>query len=109
MKKLASFLIVLALVLTLASSAMAEGEKVAVICDPVGTNMFLTQAVDVAKELQKRFSGKFGALRCQDLLRNKSGASDATPAAQRLGLTGHCDIMIVTAVEIVEELLAERA
>ena len=52
MKKLASILIVLALVLTMASAAMAEGEKVAVICDPVGTNMFLTQAVDMAKNLQ---------------------------------------------------------
>ena len=34
---------------------------------------------------------------------------DTTPAAKAMGLTGHCDIMIVTAVEIVEELLAERA
>ena len=73
--------------------------------DPVGSKK---RTVALSRELQKRFSGKFGALRCQDLLRNKSGASDATPAAQRLGLTGHCDIMIVTAVEIVEELMAER-
>ena len=73
--------------------------------DPVGSKK---RTVALSRELQKRFSGKFGALRCQDLLRNKSGASDATPAAQRLGLTDHCDIMIVTAVEIVEELLAER-
>ena len=73
--------------------------------DPVGSKK---RTVALSRELQKRFSAKFGALRCQDLLRNKSGASDATSAAQRLGLTGHCDVMVVTAVEIVEELLAER-
>ena len=73
--------------------------------DPVGSKK---RTVALSREVQKRFSEKFGALRCQDLLRNKSGASDATPAAQRLGLTGHCDVMVVTAVEIVEELLAER-
>ena len=73
--------------------------------DPVGSKK---RTVALSRELQTRFSGKFGALRCQDLLRNKSGASDATSAAQRLGLTGHCDVMVVTAVEIVEELLAER-
>ena len=73
--------------------------------DPVGSKK---RTVALSREVQKRFSQKFGALRCQDLLKNKAGASDATPAAQRLGLTGHCDVMVVTAVEIVEELLAER-
>ena len=66
MKKLASFLIVLALVLSLASSAMAEGEKVAVICDPVGTNMFLTQAVDMAKELQETYGYTLSLMECSD-------------------------------------------
>ena len=33
---------------------------------------------------------------------------ERTPAAARMGLTGHCDIMIVTAVEIVEEILNQR-
>lgn len=73
--------------------------------DPAGSKK---RTIALSRELQKRFSEKFGALRCQDLLKNKSGASDATPAAQRLGLTNHCAIMVVTAVEIVEELLAER-
>lgn len=73
--------------------------------DPVGSKK---RSVMLSKELQKRFSGKFGALRCQDLLKNRFTPDDTTPAALRLGLTGHCDIMIVTAVEIVEELLAER-
>ena len=66
------------------------------------------QAAAMAKELQKRFSEKFGAVRCRDLLKNRQGDADGSPAAQAMGLTGHCDIMVVAAVEILEELLAER-
>ena len=73
--------------------------------DPVGSKK---RTVALSKELQKRFAEKFGALRCQDLLQNKFTPDDTTPAARDMGLTGHCDIMIVTAVEIVEEMLAER-
>ena len=61
-----------------------------------------------AKELQKRFAERFDALRCADLLQKKFVPDDATPAAKALGLTGHCDIMIATAVEIVEQMIAER-
>ena len=74
--------------------------------DPVASKK---RTVALGKELQKRFSEKFGALRCQELLQNKFTPDDTTPAAKAMGLTGHCDIMIVTAVEIVEEMLAERA
>ena len=74
--------------------------------DPAGSKK---RTVALSKELQKRFSEKFGALRCKELLKNKFTPDDTTPAAKAMGLTGHCDIMIVTAVEIVEELLAERA
>ena len=73
--------------------------------DPVASKK---RTVALGKELQKRFSEKFGALRCQELLQNKFTPDDTTPAAVRMGLTGHCDIMIVTAVELVEEILAER-
>ena len=73
--------------------------------DPVGSKK---RTVALSRELQKRFSEKFGALRCRELLQNKFTPDDTTPAAKAMGLTGHCDIMIVTAVEIVEELLAER-
>ena len=73
--------------------------------DPVGSKK---RTVAQSKELQKRFSEKFGALRCQDLLKNKFTPDDTTPAAKALGLTGHCAIMVVTAVEIVEEMLADR-
>ena len=74
--------------------------------DPVSSKK---RTVALSKELQKRFLEKFGALRCQDLLGSKrSGSEIATETAKAMGLTGHCDIMIVTAAEIVEELLAER-
>ena len=55
MKKLASFILVLMLVLTLVPASFAEGERVAVICDPVGNNLFLTQAVDTAKSLSETY------------------------------------------------------
>lgn len=74
--------------------------------DPVGSKK---RTLALSKELQKRFQEKFGALRCQDLLKKKYIPDEATPAARDMGLTGHCDIMIVTAVEIAEEMLAESA
>lgn len=73
--------------------------------DPV-TSKKRTQAK--GKVLQKKFMEKFGALRCQDLLSDPK-AVGPTQAAAAMGLTGHCDIMIVTAVEIVEQILAEEA
>ena len=65
----------------------------------------------LAKELQARFQERFGHLRCKDLLANAAGfeATEATPAAKAMGLTKHCEIMVVTAVEIVEQIIAERA
>mgnify|MGYP005941313333 FL=1 len=65
------------------------------------------RAMAQAKELQKRFSEHFDALRCAELLKKKFIPDDTTPSAKVLQLTGHCDIMIVTAVEIVEEMLQE--
>ena len=65
------------------------------------------RVVKLSKEFQKRFSEKFGALRCQELLKNKFIPDDTTPAAKELGVTNHCSIMIVTAIEIVEEMLRE--
>lgn len=74
--------------------------------DPVGSKK---RTAALSKELQKRFGEKFGALRCHDLLQNQIVPEGNTLKAQQMGLTGHCDMMIVTAVEIVEEMLAERA
>lgn len=73
--------------------------------DPKGSK---SRSAALAKELQKRFSEKFGALRCRDLLKSDFISNSTTPAAQSMGLTDHCNIMVVTAVEIVEEMLSER-
>lgn len=63
----------------------------------------------LTKEFRRRFSEAFGGLtRCGELLRAHPVVSEKTKAAGRLGITTHCDIMIVTAVEIVEEMLTEQ-
>jgi len=74
--------------------------------DPVGSKK---RAQALGKTLQKRFVERFGFLRCRDLLANKRDTNEMSPAAVRMGLTGHCDIMVVSAVELVEEILAERS
>lgn len=60
------------------------------------------------KEFRRRFEEVFGLTRCGELLKARPGVTDKNPAAQRLGVTAHCDNMIVTAVEIVEQMLAEE-
>ena len=62
----------------------------------------------LAKDFRQRFEAVFGKTRCGDLLAARPAVSDGTPAAARLGITAHCDIMIVTAVELLEQMLAEK-
>ena len=64
-----------------------------------------------AKEFLQRFQARFDGLsRCGDLLRSHiEPTEEKTPAAVRLGVDKHCDILIVTAVEVLEEMLAERS
>ena len=62
---------------------------------------------DLAKQFRQRFFETFGNTRCGDLLRSRCGVSEKATAAARLGLTAHCDIMVVTAVELLEALRLE--
>ncbi len=62
----------------------------------------------LTKEFRRRFEEVFGLTRCGELLKARPGVTDKNPAAQRLGVTAHCDNMIVTAVEIIEQMLAEE-
>ena len=64
----------------------------------------------LSKEFMKRFQERFGGLtHCGDLLKSRVEATEEnTPAAVRVGASKHCDIMIVTAVEIVEQMLKEE-
>ena len=64
MKKLASLILVLVLSLTVASAALAD--KVAVICDPIGTNLFLTQVRDKAVEMQETYGYELSVMECSD-------------------------------------------
>ena len=60
-------------------------------------------------DLLSRFSGCFGYVRCADLLKNPAVADENVIAsAKSMGLTKHCDIMINTAVEILEQMLKEQ-
>lgn len=62
----------------------------------------------ITKEFRKRYQEIFGGLtQCIALLKAHPGTSEKTPAAIELGLTSHCDIMVVTAVQIVDEMLDE--
>ena len=61
----------------------------------------------IVQEVQKRFAEKFGYLRCSDLLEHEVSDLNPDSSANAMNLTHYCDIVIVTAAEIVEELLAE--
>lgn len=73
--------------------------------DPAGSKK---RALALSRELQKRFDQRYGAVRCRELLAAPDKSNEKSPASVRMGLTKHCDIMIVSAVEIVEEMLAEQ-
>ena len=62
------------------------------------------------KEFRKRFAERFGGLtQCGALLRSHvEPTEEQTPAAVRLGAKKHCDIMVITAVELVEQILKEE-
>ena len=62
----------------------------------------------ITKTYRQRFFDVFGYSRCGDLLRAKPGVTEKNPAAQRLGVTAHCDNMVVTAVELLEALVEEE-
>lgn len=61
----------------------------------------------LAKQFRQRFFETFGHTRCGDLLRARCSVSEQTTAAARMGLTAHCEIMVVTAVELLEALLRD--
>lgn len=66
MKKLVSLILALALVLALVPAALAEGESIAVICDPVGNNLFLTQVVEKVAELAPTYGYTYSIMECSD-------------------------------------------
>ena len=59
------------------------------------------------KEFRRRFEETFGLTCCGELLRARPGVTEKNPASRRLGVTAHCDNMVVTAAEILEGMLSE--
>ena len=72
--------------------------------DPVGSKR---RTVGLGKGVQNAFAGIFGDLRCAPLLK-KNIAPESSPAAQAMGLTQRCDIIIVNAIEQVEAVLSQE-
>ena len=66
MKRLAVMVLALVLALSIGAAALAEGEKVAVICDPVGVNLFLTQVVEKAEEMKETYGYELSIMECSD-------------------------------------------
>lgn len=73
--------------------------------DPVASKQ---RTAVIGKDFQTRFVEKFGAVRCADLKRIRLAVDDNTPAARELGVANHCGILIVTAVELIEQILDEK-
>ncbi len=72
--------------------------------DPVGSKR---RTGALSKEFQARFQEKFGNLRCAPLLKTEI-SPESSPAAQAVGTTNRCEILILSALEILEDMLAER-
>lgn len=72
--------------------------------DPVGSKR---RTGALAKEVQTRFQEKYGALRCSELLKIELDP-EACAAAKAIGTTKHCEVLILAAMELVEDMLAQR-
>ena len=57
------------------------------------------------REFHRAFLARFPSLTCRDL-KELPPAAEKSPAARRLGVERACDVYIVSAVEILEEMLA---
>ncbi len=57
------------------------------------------------QELQRRFTRRFTHLNCRELLQDHD--LQPTDLARELGVTGHCAILIVSAVDMLSDYLAE--
>ena len=62
----------------------------------------------LTKEFHRRFKAAFGCERCLDLLQADISSSEQFQAAKAAGVMKKCPVFITTAVEIVEQMLAEE-
>ncbi len=73
--------------------------------DPEGSK---ARTVAKGMEFQKRFSQRFESVRCDALFGRPIQLDDRLPEAKRVGMTKGCDPYIVTAVEILQQMLEEE-
>ena len=59
----------------------------------------------LTQDFQRRFTERFRKLDCRDLLAEKD--IEGTPAAQELGVTQHCRLLVVEGGELLSDMLAE--
>ncbi len=62
---------------------------------------------ELTKAFQQRFTERFRQMNCRELLADRELVG--TELAQELGVTQHCRILVVSGVELLDELLAELA
>ena len=62
---------------------------------------------ELTKAFQQRFTERFRQLNCRELLADRELVG--TELAQELGVIQHCRILVVSGVELLDELLAELA
>ena len=62
-------------------------------------------AARLTKEFIRRFQEQFGHLDCRDLISCKDLVG--TPMVEKLGVTKHCSVLIVSAVELLYDYLEE--
>jgi hypothetical protein len=65
------------------------------------------RASRIALEIEKRFREQFVYLNCRELLASDVGAG--TSMAQQLGVSAHCRVLEVSAVELLCNYLSELA
>ena len=63
------------------------------------------RATKLTKEFQRRFVEQFGYLNCRELLAAKD--IEPMPVTKELDVTDHCGVMIVSAAEILFDMLQE--
>ena len=63
------------------------------------------RSASLTKEFQRRFAERFAYLDCRDLMQNPN--LHGTEMVEKLGVTAHCTVLIVSAVELLCDMLEE--
>jgi len=63
------------------------------------------RSTELTQDFQRRFTARFHKLDCRELLAEKE--LDATDMAQKLGVTHHCRMLVVSGTELLCDMLDE--